>query len=556
MFQSRLVLACAFFAAAFSPIRAAAQGEDGGGEAEPIEKLFALEIEKPGGLAFDGELLWVTDRVGMRLVGLDPRTGRQKKELTAPGPWPTGLAFDGELLWVADKQRNKLFGVRTSTRIVERDLPAPSNPLGLTFDGEHLWVADGREIHRVTREDGTTIVSFAAPAWPGEGRRKAQLGLAFHDGFLWVSDRIADRIYRVHPEQGEVVDLFPSAGPFPAGGAAVDDRLLIVDVHGRCLRELDLEKISRVVRSDPRRERVVLRRRLENSGPDVLEEAHVYIAIPVSAPNQALDGEPVFSPEPDEVVTDRWGQRFAHWKTEEMRPGQTLDVKMTVRATLFSVRHHIVPGEVGGLRSIPREVRKLYLADGSKFAIEHPSIAGHLEAALEGEKRPYWMVRKIARYIGEQMEYELSGGWNIAPTVIDRGSGSCSEYTFVFIAMCRAAGIPARYAGSIVVRGDDASTDDVFHRWAEVYLPGYGWVPADAQAADKPAPENRGEGLGSLGNRFVITTWGGGGSKYIGWEYNSSASWTCRGRCLVDDLHLGDWFPLENEDNPPATPGR
>ena len=143
----------------------------------------------------------------------------------------------------------------------------------------------------------------------------------------------------------------------------------------------------------------------------------------------------------------------------------------------------------------------------------------------------------------DQGRPELVGGWNIAPTVIDRGSGSCSEYTFVFIAMCRAAGIPARYTGALVIRGDDASTDEVFHRWAEVYLPGYGWVPYDVQAGDKPTPEKQGEAFGDLPNRFLITTLGGGGSRYIGWDYNSTARWSCRGRCDVADLHLGDWFP-------------
>lgn len=39
------------------------------------------------------------------------------------------------------------------------------------------------------------------------------------------------------------------------------------------------------------------------------------------------------------------------------------------------------------------------------------------------------------------------------------------------IAMCGAAGLPARYVGALVVRGDDASLDYVFHRWVEVYLP-------------------------------------------------------------------------------------
>jgi transglutaminase-like putative cysteine protease len=417
----------------------------------------------------------------------------------------------------------------------------------LAFDGKYLWLADGKQIHQVMREDGTTIVSFNAPPWTGQGRAQEQLGLAFHDGYLWVSDRKVDRIYQVEPTRGDVVDMMPSPGPFPAGLAVVDGKLLIAEVDGRRIDELGIDALPLVVRREARHEKVVLRRKLTNRGPGRVAEAHVYVAVPHSVPSQAIEGEPEFDPAPNGFVEDRWGQRFAHFEARDLDPGESLDVEMRVAATMFSVRYHIDPDRVGSLRAIPRDIRKLYLADAAKFALEHPSIEKHLKAALEKERRPYWMVRKIARYIGEHMEYELAGGWNIAPTVIDRGTGSCSEYTFVFIAMCRAAGIPARYAGALVIRGDDASTDDVFHRWAEVYLPGYGWVPADAQAADKPSPEKQGEGLGSLSNRFVITTWGGGDSKYIAWEYNSRATWTCEGRCQVDDLHLADWYPAGGE---------
>jgi transglutaminase-like putative cysteine protease len=514
------------------------------GELEPPKVLFALEAEKPGGLAFDGKLLWVTDRVAGKLRGLDPVTGEQRSELSAPGPWPTGLAFDGTLLWVADKARHRLFGIDTRTRLVRREVDSPNTPLGLAFDGEHLWVADGRELHRVMREDGTTIVSFAAPTWSGSGRKGEQLGLAFHEGSLWVSDRLSDRLYRVDPADGEIVDILPAPGPFAAGLEVVDGRLLAVDVDRRRLVSVDLGALPRLERRDPRRQRVVLRREIVNRGPDTLAEVNVYVALPSNLPSQALNGEPVFSPEPQEIVEDQWGQRFARFVVKDLRPGKRLAVSMTVEATLFAVRHHLEPGRVGSLRSVPADIRKRYLADAAKFALEHPSIARHLKAALDGERRPWQMVRRISRYIGEHMEYELAGGWNIAPTVIDRGTGSCSEYTFVFIAMCRAAGIPARYAGAIVVRGDAASTDDVFHRWAEVWLPGYGWVPVDAQAADKPSPEQRAEAFGALDNRFLITTLGGGDSRIIGWDYNSTANWICRGRCDVEEVHLGDWYPV------------
>lgn len=515
------------------------------GELEPARELFALEAEKPGGLAFDGKLLWVTDRVQRKIRGLDPETGEQRAEIAAPGPWPTGLAFDGELLWVADKRAKRLFGIDTKAGLVRREVRSPGNPLGMTFDGTHLWVADGKEIHQVMREDGTSNLVFAAPPWTGSGRRSEQLGLAFHEGYLWVSDRLRDRIYWVSPQNGDVLYIMPAPSPLVAGLEVLHGRLLAVDVHRRRLLAMELETLPRVDRHNPRRQRMVLRREIANRGPDVLAAADIYVAVPVSAPNQALAGEPVFNPAPRGFVEDQWGQRFAHFEVRDLPPGERLAVTMTVDATLFAVRHHIDPRRVGSLRSIPAEIRKRYLQDATKYVLDHPSIARHLKAALGNERRPYHMVREIVRYIGENMEYELAGGWNIAPTVIDRGSGSCSEYTFVLIAMCRAAGIPARYTGAMVIRGDDASTDEVFHRWAEVWLPGYGWVPVDADAADRPAPEQQAEAFGALDNRFLITTWGGGDSRYIGWNYNSGASWVCRGRCDVEDLHIGDWYPLE-----------
>jgi hypothetical protein len=521
------------------------EGADKEAEKEPFEKLFALTIDKPGGLAFDGDLLWVTDRVSLKLRGLDPKTGKEKKAIDSPGPRPSGLAYDGKLLWVADQQKEKFFGIDLKTQLVAREVPGVANSQGLAFDGKNLWVADGRRIHQITTEDGTTITSFNAPAWSGEGRGTEQLGLAFAGGYLWVSDRNRDMIYRVAPENGEVVDLLPSFGPFPAGMEIIGDKLLVVDVDRRQVDALPYRQLPRVVRRDPREETVVLRRAITNKGPGVLAEANVYVAIPHSAPNQALKGEPVFKPEPSKIVEDKWGQKFAHFKASDLKPGQSLDLTMTVKTTLFETRYHVDPAKVGGLREIPADVRKKYLQDASKFAIKHPSIKKHVKEALAGERRPYWMLRKIARYIQDKMHYELAGGWNIAPTVIDRGSGSCSEYTFVFIAMCRAAGIPARYVGSIVVRGDNASTDDVFHRWAEVYLPGYGWIPADVQHGDSPEPEVQGGAFGSLVNRTLITTWGGGASEYIQWDYNSFADWVCNGRCDVDDLHLGDWYPAD-----------
>lgn len=107
-----------------------------------------------------------------------------------------------------------------------------------------------------------------------------------------------------------------------------------------------------------------------------------------------------------------------------------------------------------------------------------------------------------------------------------------------------AAGLPARYAGSVVIRGDDASRDDVFHRWVEVYLPNYGWVCVDPSGGDSEVPEAQATYFGGLDSRFLITTLGGGNSTYLGWGYNSNATWTGEGKVKLMQRKAGEWFPV------------
>jgi hypothetical protein len=238
----------------------------------------------------------------------------------------------------------------------------------------------------------------------------------------------------------------------------------------------------------------------------------------------------------------------AHFHFDDMPAGEMTEVMMHAEANLYQTRYFIFPDNCGTLDEIPDDIKKDYLIDDSKFAINDPIIQKGVRAAVEDETNPYWIARKIYNYIIDKVEYERVGGWNIAPTVLDRGTGSCSEYSFVFIAMCRAAGLPARYVGSVVVRGDDASWDDVFHRWCEIYLPNYGWIPVDPSGGDSEWPADRANSFGYLNNRFLITTAGGGGSKYLEWGYNANERWTSKGRVRIEIENFGEWSPLKETD--------
>ena len=218
---------------------------------------------------------------------------------------------------------------------------------------------------------------------------------------------------------------------------------------------------------------------------------------------------------------------------------------MITEATIYDVRYFIYPDEVGSLDEIPADIKSKFLENNEKYQIGHPTIQDAVDEAVGDEENPYRIMRNIFNYLIDNMYYEMVGGWNTAPAVLERGNGSCSEYSFVYISMCRAAGLPARYVGSVVVRGDDASLDDVFHRWVEVYLPNYGWIPIDPSGGDNKWSRDQANYIGHLQNRFLITTQSGGGSETMEWTYNSNESWVTEPKTFVVIDNFADWEPLE-----------
>lgn len=279
----------------------------------------------------------------------------------------------------------------------------------------------------------------------------------------------------------------------------------------------------------------------------LVKNIELYIAIPENKDNQKLQGEPTFSVKPEKILVDSSGQKFASFRIPELKASEPLEIAMKTKVKNYEINYFVYPEKVGSLKEIPEEIIKKYLTNGDKYDYKNEIIQKAVKEAVGKETNPYWIAHKIYKYIMERMEYELSGGWNPAPLVLQRGTGSCSEYTFVYIAMSRAAGLPVRYVGSVVVRGDDASMDDVFHRWVEVYLPNYGWIPVDPSGGDQPLPADQSAFFGHLANRFLITTQNAGGSPYLGWTYNSDTKWNFTGRCKVTEEHYAEWEPIVEE---------
>jgi hypothetical protein len=69
---------------------------------------------------------------------------------------------------------------------------------------------------------------------------------------------------------------------------------------------------------------------------------------------------------------------------------------------------------------------------------------------------------------------------------IKNEGGCCTDLHSLFIAMARSRGIPARLQMGyrLLAKNEGKEVDPGYRCWAEYFLPGYGWVPADIVEAD------------------------------------------------------------------------
>ncbi|MBN1591053.1 MAG: hypothetical protein JW888_16185 [Pirellulales bacterium] len=516
---------------------------------------FSTPGRHPTGLAFDGKSLWLADRRSGLLYEINPSDGQVIRTLTAPSFAVEALACGDGYLYAMDPDAKKIFKFNPKTGITEKEFPIRgAYPAALAFDGKYLWLSGYRDrnLTQLSTEDGTRIRRIPAP---DEGCH----GLTFDGKYLWYADRLVDKLYMVSPENGDVIVTLDAPGEHCRGLAFDGKYLWNVDYVSDTLYKIVRDDGTKFIRTDGKKEKLEFVQEIRNLGPGLVTSSDIYLAIPKNLPGQQLLSPPKFTPEPTDVVTDQWGQKSVHYHFRDVAAGKMVAAKMNAEVELFTVRYFLFPEKIGALADVPKEVKDRYLQDGSKFWVSDPFVQRTARQIVGNETNCYRIARKILDYVTGKIKYDLDGVWDIAPTVLKRGSGSCSEYSFVYIALCRAAGLPARYVGSVVLRYDDASTDKVYHRWPEVYLPNYGWVPIDPSSGRGifKNPAEKSNVIGYRLNKYLITTIGGGPSEHLGWEYNANDLWQYKGPCKVQSTRYGEWEPLEpKKEEPPRGAAR
>ncbi|MBI4614815.1 MAG: hypothetical protein HY720_14485 [Planctomycetes bacterium] len=400
-------------------------------------------------------------------VKVGPASGRG-----APG---ANEASDGEARWSVDAAAGKVLRVDPRSGDILSEIHFPGHRITCcAWDGEYLWVAEEGLLHVVAR--GREVL-FTIPL----------------------------------PEMGEAAHLAVRGDELTAWKAGTDE---IVSAR--------IDRAAKVTLGPARTAEIDFTAEVRDAGAAGLDLVDLLVAAPWDTNRQRVTGEIALSG-PARVVEDRWGQRTFLFHGVGVPPGVPFRRTLAWNAELHEARTWIWPDRVGLLDGIPKEILDRYLADSPLLAIHSPEVEAAVREATGEERHPFWIARAAHRFVIDHLRFEKGHGWADARTLLARGAGTCSDYTYLFISLCRSAGLPARFAAGTRCREGNPNVDQEFHRWAEVYLPGYGWVPVDPSSGDSGDPVARAAAFGHVPDTDFVMTAGGGDSELFGWNYNASA---------------------------------
>ncbi|MBT8490418.1 MAG: transglutaminase-like domain-containing protein [Deltaproteobacteria bacterium] len=117
---------------------------------------------------------------------------------------------------------------------------------------------------------------------------------------------------------------------------------------------------------------------------------------------------------------------------------------------------------------------KKYLEPSPWIDCEDPAIRATALEIIGDETNSWRAGQKISQWVYENVRKTYSPGIPIATSVLLNRKGDCNEHTTLFIALARAAGIPAEMCTGLVYLKDGF----YYHAWPKIFI-GSTWVHID-----------------------------------------------------------------------------
>jgi hypothetical protein len=197
-----------------------------------------------------------------------------------------------------------------------------------------------------------------------------------------------------------------------------------------------------------------------------------FIALPITVMPQQIVKNITLKPDNLKISTDVDGNEWIHYKTPIIQPSQSIEMSYSAivesRPLLFSERNNTIHK----MNPYRNSFLKKFLKPEPHLESDHPEIV-KLANSIKSDN-PLVFAEKAVRLVNQKIKYKIQPDEFGAKYAIEKGEGDCTEFSALFVALCRASGIPARTNAGFSI----GHTNWERHATAE-FLVGGRWIPVD-----------------------------------------------------------------------------
>lgn len=210
--------------------------------------------------------------------------------------------------------------------------------------------------------------------------------------------------------------------------------------------------------------------------PQITDTARMWIPLPTTDSFQTVEVKSIKAPGQREILQEReYGNSVLFLTLDPQDSGKTIEIRSKIRRLEKAVYTSQTPA--------PEQYLK-----PERFVPADERFRSIAEKVVEGKKGDLVRARALYDHVIDRMRYmKFGSGWGKGDAVYacDSRTGNCTDFHSYFIALCRAVGIPARFAiGAAIPSERNDGGIDGYHCWAEFYTDGR-WWPVDISEGDK-----------------------------------------------------------------------
>ncbi len=226
---------------------------------------------------------------------------------------------------------------------------------------------------------------------------------------------------------------------------------------------------------------------ITNTGPGGVYDLICLVEVPQThQPFQIINNWKSNYSETDDLYTDDCNL-IARFNLGSLQAGESANVYINCSTVLYEYEYADISDGPDSYSFGDKDL-SLYTAGEYFINSDSQQIKSTVKNVIANEKNPVVIAEKLYDFVCNTLIYDeerLSGkglDYLYASDILQRGKGVCADYSILYAALCRAAGIPARFIQGIpvfTILTKDDNRMSYGHAWVEIKLPGYGWIPID-----------------------------------------------------------------------------